>query len=164
MTTFKSTDRDLKSRAKRLIAGQNTMTLATAHESMAWAAPVYYANMGFQFYFFSDPESRHIRESLESDQASAAIFVPASTWKEIRGVQMSGSVHGVSPGLESIKALRLYLKKYPFTKDFFESGENINIEDIVKRFRVKLYRFKPSLFYYLDNQIRFGFRESISVA
>jgi uncharacterized protein YhbP (UPF0306 family) len=156
-------DRDLRALAEGLISEQNTMTLATAQDGIAWAAPVYYANRGFYFYFFSDPESRHIREARQSGQASASIFSPAATWQDIRGVQMSGVVGAVSPGLEALRALRAYLKKYPFTKEFFDTGEKLNLDAMLKRFRVKLYRFQPSLFYYLDNKIRFGFRGSLDL-
>ena len=74
---------------------------------------------------------------------------------------MSGSIRSVSIGLESVRALRSYLKKYPFTKDFFDSNQQMDLETFVKRFHVKLYRFQPDLIYYLDNQIRFGFREKV---
>ena len=154
-------DQELKRLAEDLIMGQNTMTLATAQNNTAWAAPVYYVSIEFKLYFFSDPTSRHIQESMKSDQASAAIFYPASTWQEIRGVQMSGNIRSISLGLESLKALRAYLKKFPFTKEFFDSNQQMNLDAFVKRFRVKLYRFQPILLYYLDNQIRFGFRERV---
>jgi uncharacterized protein YhbP (UPF0306 family) len=156
-------DQELRERAEGLIAEQNTMTIATAQKDRAWAAPVYYANVGFNFYFFSDPTSRHIQETLESGQASAAIFVPASTWQAIRGIQMSGSIRPLSPGMEALKAVRAYLKKYPFTKEFFDGGQKLTLDAFVKRFRVHLYRFKPSLLYYLDNGIRFSFRQEVSV-
>jgi uncharacterized protein YhbP (UPF0306 family) len=155
------THEELRSLAQDLIVGQSTMTLATAQKNVSWAAPVYYASIGFKFYFFSDPKSRHIQECTESDQASAAIFFPASTWQEIRGIQMSGRIHPLSIGLESFQALRAYLKKYPFTKDFFDSDQQMNLDDFVKRFKVKLYRFQPALLYYSDNKIRFGFRERV---
>jgi uncharacterized protein YhbP (UPF0306 family) len=157
------TDQDLRAFAGRLILAQNTMTLATARDGIAWAAPVYYANIGFLFYFFSDPGSRHIQESMESGQASASIFSPADSWQGIRGVQMSGVVSTVSAGLEALRALRAYLKKYPFTKEFFDTGDKPSFDAMLKKFRVKLYRFQPRLIYYLDNQIRFGFRESLTL-
>ena len=155
---------ELKDLAKRLIAEQNTLTLATALQNIPWAAAVYYVNREFTLYFFSDPASRHIRESMNSGQASAAISVPASTWKEIRGIQASGVVSAVSPGLESINALRAYLKKYPFTKEFFDSNQDINLDAIVKKFKVRLYRFQPTLLYYMDNGIRFGFRKNVELS
>ncbi|MBW2065205.1 MAG: pyridoxamine 5'-phosphate oxidase family protein [Deltaproteobacteria bacterium] len=156
-------ENELRSLAIELILEQTTMTLATAHEDIAWSAPVYYVNREFNFYFFSDPESRHIKESMRSGQASASIFVPASSWRDIRGIQMSGSVKALSPGLEAVNIFRIYLKKYPFTEDFFDSGQKIDLGALLRRFRVRLYRFTPDLLYYLDNSIRFGFRERIGL-
>jgi uncharacterized protein YhbP (UPF0306 family) len=154
---------ELRKLAEELIGEQNTMTFSTAVKDMAWAAPVYYANLGFRFYFFSDPASRHIQEATASRQAAAAIFHQSSTWKEIRGIQMTGTLEPMFPGLESLRALRAYLKKFSFTQEFFGSGEKLDLDGFAKRFRVRLYRFKPDLFYYMDNRIRFSFREKLEL-
>lgn len=154
-------DQDLGVLAEGLIGEQNTMTLATAKGDVAWAAAVYYVYLRPCFYFFSDPESRHIKESLASGQASAAIHAAASTWQEIRGVQVLGSIKTVSAGLEAVEVIRAYLKKFTFTKEFFDPGQPLDLGAFAKRFRVRLYKFQPTLIYYLDNRIRFGFREEI---
>jgi hypothetical protein len=154
---------ELRKLAEELIKEQNTMTLSTAVNDVAWAAPVYYANLSFKFYFFSDPASRHIQEALAKCQAAAAIFHQSSTWKEIRGIQMSGALHPLSPGIEAVRALRAYLKKFPFTLEFFGSGEKLDLEGFGKRFRVRLYPYHPELGYYKDNRIRFGFRERVEL-
>ena len=137
------------------------MALATARDNRAWSAPVYYVFHKSGFYFFSDPMSRHIQESGMSTQASATIYPSVSTWQEIRGVQMSGSIEGVFPGLEAIHAIRAYLRKFPFTKEFFKPGASLDLVSFGERFKVRLYRFDPQLIYYLDNGIRFGFRQEV---
>ncbi|MCJ7595560.1 MAG: pyridoxamine 5'-phosphate oxidase family protein [Desulfobacterales bacterium] len=152
---------ELSTLAEDLIREQNTMTLATALKDAAWAAPVYYVNLGFKFYFFSDPRSQHIQESLESKQAAAAIFAQGSTWKEIRGIQMSGEIRPLSPGMEAIRVLRAYLKKFPFTKEFFDVSKELDLGAFAERFKVRLYRFQPLLLYYMDNSISFSFREKV---
>lgn len=157
------TDQDLSLLAENLIREQTTMTLATAKRNSAWAAPVYYVYFKSCFYFLSDPTSRHIQESLMSGQASAAIYAAASTWQEIRGIQMSGKIENVPAGLMAVEALRVYLKKFPFTKDFFSPVENLDLSAFAKRFKVRLYRFDPDLIYYQDNGIRFGFREHVTL-
>jgi uncharacterized protein YhbP (UPF0306 family) len=149
--------------AGNLIDGQNTMTLATAQENTAWAAPVYYIFCRSAFYFFSDPESRHIQESLTGCLASAAIHSDAASWEEIRGVQMAGSIEMVSGKLEGLEVIGKYLKKFGFTKDFFSKDQAMDLDAFAKRFNVRLYKFKPSLVYYQDNSIRFGFREEIDI-
>jgi uncharacterized protein YhbP (UPF0306 family) len=153
--------RELTEMARQLIAEQNTLTLATAQNETAWAAPVYYVFVKSAFYFLSSPDSRHITEALGSHQASAAVHAAASTWKEIRGLQMTGEIRAVKAGLEAVQVLRAYLKKYPFTTEFFKEDVPLDLDTFAKRFGVKLYGFVPSLVYYLDNQIRFAFREEV---
>jgi uncharacterized protein YhbP (UPF0306 family) len=155
--------RELTEMARQLIAAQTTLTLATADNDTAWAAPVYYVYVKSAFYFLSSPDSRHITEARRSNQASAAIHTAASTWQEIRGLQMTGRIRTVKPGLEAAQALREYLKKYPFTADFFKDNFCLDLDTFAKRFGVRLYGFVPSLVYYLDNQIRFAFREEVTL-
>jgi uncharacterized protein YhbP (UPF0306 family) len=157
------TSRELTEMARRLVAEQNTLTLATAEGDTAWAAPVYYVFLKSSFYFLSSPNSRHITEALKSSRASASMHATASTWKEIRGLQMAGRIRVVNPGLDAIQVLRAYLKKYPFTKEFFKENISLDLDTFAQRFGVKLYRFIPTLVYYLDNQIRFAFREEVTL-
>jgi uncharacterized protein YhbP (UPF0306 family) len=157
-------EQELKDRAVHLAAEQTTMTLATAGGEVAWAAPVYYVFFKSAFYFLSDPESRHVREALQSGQASAAVYPPASsTWREIRGLQMTGCIRPVEGGREALQALRAYLKKYPFTREFFETGASLDLAGFSERFGVRLYKFRPVRVYYLDNRIRFAFRAEVAL-
>jgi len=156
-------EQEIRKLAEELIAGQHTVTLATAIHDIPWAAPVYFVNLGFTFYFFSDPGSRHIQESLETKHAAGAIFHQASTWKEIRGIQMTGEITQLSPGWEALKAVRAYLQKFPFTEGFFDRHQELDLEAFANRFRVRLYRFQPTLLYYMDNRIRFSFREKVAL-
>jgi len=157
------TARELTELAGRLVAEQTTMTLATARNDVAWAAPVYYVFFKSGFYFLSDPKSRHIQEALQSGQTSASIHASASTWKEIRGLQMTGGIGPVEGGLEALQVLKEYLKKYPFTKEFFGKNASLDINSFGERFGVRLYKFVPALVYYLDNQIRFAFKEVVKL-
>jgi len=154
---------ELSEMARRLAVEQNTLTLATAEGDTAWAAPVYYVFVKSTFYFLSGPNSRHITEALKNGQASAAVHAAASTWKQIKGLQMTGTVRAVKPGLEAVQVLRAYLKKYPFTTEFFKDNNPLDFDTFTERFGVKLYGFIPSLVYYLDNQIRFAFREEVTL-
>ncbi|MDQ1336793.1 MAG: hypothetical protein QG552_3743 [Thermodesulfobacteriota bacterium] len=154
---------DLETLARELIASQSTMALATARKGEAWAAPVYYVFYQGGFYFFSAPDSRHILESIESGQAAATIYPFVSSWKDIRGIQMSGRIKKVGPGLTAVRAVQAYIEKYPFIPEFFDPGQDLDLENFGKRFRVRFYRFRPALVYYVDNAIRFGFREAIAL-
>jgi len=160
-STHPPSDEELKDLALALIAQNKTMTLATAKGGEAWAAPVYYVFFNSSFYFFSAPDSRHIQESSQSHQASAAIHAAARTWREIRGIQMAGPIQPVPPGSEAFQVFGAYLKRFHLTKEFFAGDTSFDLEGFARRFRVKLYKFKPTEVYYLDNQIRFGFRGRI---
>ena len=76
---------------------------------------------------------------------------------------MTGAVEPVEVGLEALQVLKEYLKKYPFTKELFGKNGVLDISSFRKRFGVRLYKFSPSLVYYLDNQIRFAFREAVTL-
>lgn len=156
-------DQDFRVLAKILIKEQTTMTLATVRGTSSWASPVYYTTYRSSFYFFSDPESRHILDSLEDVKVAAAIYPPAFSWREIRGIQMSGRVRQVSAGLEAMQVIRVYFKKFPFIDEFFDSGKSLSLESFRNHFGVRLYRFKPDLIYYLDNKVRFGFRTEVKI-
>lgn len=149
--------------ALALINAQSTMSLATAKAGHAWAAPVYYAFHEAMLYFFSSPESRHITEGLDAGEAqvSATIYPASSTWEEIKGIQMSGNIRSAGIGLNSMQAFRAYTAKFPFIRDFFKMDKLPDLENFKKRFHVRLYFFEPTQVFYLDNQIRFGFREEI---
>ena len=100
------TGQELTELSVRLAAEQTTMTLATANADEAWAAPVYYVRYKSAFYFLSDPKSRHIHEALQSGQSSAAVHAAASTWQEIRGLQMTGTIEPIEGGIEALQALK----------------------------------------------------------
>jgi uncharacterized protein len=147
--------------AKKLIHEKFTLTLATASKDAAWAAPVYFVAWNQHFYFFSNPQSRHIREALSSSKSAAAIYEESSQWRELKGIQMSGKVDIVGSGSESVIALGAYIKKFPLMNSFFPDIAAFNLDGVFSRFQARLYRFSPDLIYYMDNSIDFGFREEI---
>lgn len=154
---------ELKHLAQGLIQNLSTMTLATSKGTEAWAAPIYFVFRAGSFYFFSDPASRHIQEALRNGQAASAVHAEASSWEEIRGLQMSGVVESVGAGLDAAGAIRDYVRKFPFVTGFFKPGDILDLAGFSSRFRVRLYRFRPTTVYYLDNRIKFGFREQVSL-
>lgn len=152
---------ELRRLALELIGSVSTMTLATHGPNTAWAAPVYYVYQNGGFFFFSKPDSRHIQEALAAGFAAAAIHAHADSWQFIRGLQMSGVIHKRQIGLTAINAVQAYLKKFPFTREFFKDDQQMDLNGFIARFKVGLYQFTPTLVYYQDNQIKFGFREEI---
>jgi uncharacterized protein len=157
------TDPSIREKALLLIQSQSTMHLATAKDNQSWVAPVYYVLYKSSFFFFSSPDSRHIVEGTENGLSSASISTMALRWQDIKGIQMSGHIRSAGMGFSTINAFGAYISKFPFTKEFFTSEQPMDLETFVKQFRVKFYRFDPTLILYVDNHIRFGFRAEISI-
>jgi len=76
---------------------------------------------------------------------------------------MSGVIESVGPGLDAAGAIHDYLRKFPFVREFFKPGDVLDLAGFSGRFRVRLYRFRPTIVYYLDNRIKFGFRERVTL-
>lgn len=152
---------DGREAALALIQAGSTLTLATAGKSGPWSAPVYYVYLDSGFYFFSSPQSRHIMQTMASGEAAASLFHQADSWQAIRGIQMKGKVDRVhSMGL-SIKAVALYLTRFPFTRDFFADDPNPDLDAFFSRFKARLYAFTPAEVHYIDNRSGFGTRQRI---
>ena len=125
-------NQELRILAEELIKEQSTMTLATARGN-AQPGPRRSTTSFIEllFYFFSDAKSRHIQESMENCHVSAAIYPSVFSWREIRGIDGGTSPTSVR-GMEVIQVIRAYLKKFPFTKEFFDSGEFIEFRNLRK--------------------------------
>lgn len=144
-----------------LIQDESTLTLATAGESGPWSAPVYHVFLKGSFFFFSSPHSRHIRQAMNSGEAAASLFHPADSWQAIRGIQMSGTVKRIRSSATSLQTIAVYLKRFPFTRSFFTDNPAPDLEAFFARFNARLYAFKPTEAYYIDNRLGFSTRHRI---
>ena len=156
----KLTPEDWRETALALIKAESTLTLATAGKSGPWSAPVYYVFMDGRFYFFSSPESRHIQQATNS-RTAASLFHHTDSWQAIRGIQMSGTVERSRSAVLSVKAVAAYLKRFPFTREFFPGNTKPDPDAFFSRFKARLYTFTPSDIYYMDNRFGLGTRQRI---
>ncbi len=150
---------DCREAALALIQEESTLTLATAGEAGPWSAPVYYVCLDGRFYFFSSPESCHIRQAVASGKAAASLFQQADSWQAIRGIQMTGTVERIRSVALSLKAVASYLKRFPFTREFFPDDPAPDLNAFFSRFKARLYAFEPTDIFYLDNRFGFGTRQ-----
>lgn len=74
---------------------------------------------------------------------------------------MSGSIEEVSSFKIAETAFNNYKRR--FLEGFFKSNKSITLNALFRLFKVRFYRFRPDLVYYLDNSIEFGFREKIEL-
>lgn len=156
-----TTETAIISRANRLISSGHTMTLATALDNAPWAAPVYFVNIRDCFYFFSNPDARHVQDALASGQAACAIYAEGGSWQTLQGIQMSGKIDAISDAGQGSKAVITYVKKFPLVKTFFSSIQNLNLNSFISRFHASLYCFQPDYIVFMDNTVEFGFRQEI---
>lgn len=124
----------------------NTLTLATTDGEQPWAAALFYVNDGFNLYFLSKPDSRHCQNLTARPQVAVTINEDYRDWQEIRGVQLKGRAYPVTGKMERAKAMALYLKKYPFVKNFY-------LVSAFKRVmsKVELYKIVPEAIWFVDN-------------
>jgi uncharacterized protein YhbP (UPF0306 family) len=164
------TREELGSIVIQFMDGLTTMTLACSLNDEPWTSPVYYARQGFDLIFFSSELSRHSSTFRENPKAAASIYGDYAGWKEIKGLQMNGTVHALTSPLALAKATATYLKRHPFVRDLLGGSTGSGSGMATKMSRVALYVFRPGDIYYLDNSLGFGvrwkleIREGVSVA
>lgn len=148
--------------ALQLVEMQCTLVLATA-DPAPWSAPVYYLYSHGKFYFFSNPESRHIRAAISHGCCAASIYRESANWQDIEGLQMEGAVQHIAPGKEPLRVLPAYLAKFPTVKDFFNESR-IDLSHFSTLFHAEFYAFVPARVFYLNNRHGFASRRDITTA
>lgn len=157
------TREELEGTTIRFMDNYSTMTLACSLDDEPWATPVYYARQGFDLVFFSSPRSRHCTVYEKNPKAGASIHADSQGWKDIKGLQMEGTVLAVSSALALAKATATFLRRYPFVREFLGGSPTLSTEIADKMTRVALYMFRPSSIRYLDNSLGFGTRWKLEI-
>ena len=161
MSPDPTTTRQALAAAKELIKHQSVLTLATSGADGPWSAPVYYVHADGDFFFFSSPQSRHISQAGQSGQAAASIFCPSDAWQTIQGIQMAGSITQVHSPMVSMNLIARYLNRFTFVRPFFPDGQAPTLDAFYAMFRARLFAFRPTAVFYLDNRCGFGSRVAI---
>jgi len=142
---------------RRLIDTSKVMSIAVGSNGTAWSSPVYYLFDDKGFYFFSNPESRHIKLS-KNGLASASIFRDDADMKKLAGIQMSGTILNSPLNARSVRVAKKYCAHFKISE---------NVMDILgffaSKFHASLYCFEPEMVYYMDNSKGFGSREKVAL-
>ena len=154
---------DLRERVLAYLAAHNTVSLATiGADGQPWAATVFYAHVGTDLYFLSEPKTRHSQNILANGLVAATINEDYRDWQQIKGIQLEGRAAEVTGKVELARALASYLSKYPFVKQFLAPGQLLQGVQIAgKSFDIRLWRLRPERLYYLDNARGFGNRQEL---
>lgn len=133
------------------------MTLSTSGaDGEPHAAPLYFAAdpQGGRLptlYFFSSPQSQHAQDASQNPRAAAAIYPIVSDYREIRGLQLRGTLSVVPAGEAWQRAWLLYRQKFPFV---------VGLEREVAG--STLFAFTPSWIRLVDNRRGLGYKEEHS--
>jgi uncharacterized protein YhbP (UPF0306 family) len=153
---------ELRERVLAYLAAHNTVSLATVQDGVPWAATVFYANVGTDLYFLSEPKTRHCQNLLANDRVAGTVNEDYRDWQHIKGVQLEGRAAEVTGKIELARALAAYLGKYPFVKQFLSPGQLLQGVQIAgKSFDIRLWRLRPERLYYLDNARGFSNRQEL---
>jgi uncharacterized protein YhbP (UPF0306 family) len=153
---------DTREAIRSLLEAHNTLTLATCDQNRPWAATVFFASdRELRLYFVSDHRTRHGRDMAANNRVAGAVNPDCSSWGEVRGVQLEGSVEVVG-GVERLAALKTYLMKFPDVRAMFERPRDKNEETIGKRLQAaNFYRLTPDWLRLIDNGRWFGYKEEL---
>jgi uncharacterized protein YhbP (UPF0306 family) len=150
---------ELKRQVIEYLQAHNTMTLATCAGNVPWAATVFFASDGLSLYFFSSPDSRHCQNLAANGKVAVTVQEDYRDWREIKGVQLEGSVALVDSLLEKTKALAVYARKFPDAmKLFTDPSSGVFHRAFLK---VKFYRVNPERIFFIDNAQGFGKRQEL---
>jgi hypothetical protein len=142
--------------ALEYLAAHRVMTLATHGDEGPWAAAVFYANVGFDLYFISSPNSRHSRDAAAMPSAAATVQEDYADWRAIKGVQLEGLVEELA-GEDAARARALYAQKFPIV----QVTESTPAPIAAALERVRWYRFASRRAHFIDNAAGFGHRDQV---
>jgi uncharacterized protein len=149
-------DAGARERALDYLAGHRVMTLATHGPDGPWAAAVFYANDGFNLYFVSSPASRHSRNLAAHAAVAVTVHEDYLEWREIKGIQLEGTVEQVS-GAEEASARKLYGRKFPLAANPAAAPAAIAAAFA----KVRWYKLAAARAYFVDNAAGFGHRDQV---
>ena len=146
------------------LKSHHVMTVATVGDGLPQAADVFYASDGFTLYFVSDPSTRHGANIARQPQVAVTIHEDYDDWRQIQGLQIEGPARLVSSKLELVKAMAVYLAKYPWARPFLASPAAISAQVARKTSGIRFYKVSPHWVRFVDNSKGFGHHEELILA
>lgn len=152
---------DLEEQILEYLRTHHTMTLGTCLGGVPWNATVFYASDGFRLHFFSAPDSRHCMNLATNPRVAVTVQEDYADWREIKGIQLDGTVELVDSVIAKGKAMAVYARKYPSViRLFTDPSSGVYHRAFLK---VKFYRVIPETVYFIDNQQGFGKRQELAL-
>ena len=127
--------------------------LGTNGKEGVWVNPVYFAyDDKYNFYFISQPASRHMQSMAKNPQVSLAIYSTAQdTQGHVAGIQLAGEARILTDEAQVKHAYDVYYgRKYPSTRKHPEKDEDPYINNpewqFVEVVPIKMYYFDTRFF------------------
>lgn len=111
-------EKQLRESVLKYLQEHNTMILASSVDNIPWSCAIFYANDGFSLYFLSSIKTRHAQNIAGNHCVSATVTEDYKNWTKIKGVQLEGVAMPLTEDEDKMKAIKVYLGKYPFVHPF----------------------------------------------
>lgn len=136
------------------IGSHHVLSLAVCCDDGPHCCSLMYVHSGFDFYWVSDPASRHsqVIDSTVDIRAAVTIAPDYAEFGSIRGLQMTGTAMRVNEIADSLAAMALFGKRYSF---FAALGARPGAL-AAAMLKAKVYRFAPDTLTLIDNTVAFG--------
>jgi uncharacterized protein YhbP (UPF0306 family) len=113
----------------------------------------YVHDTDLNFYYLSEEKTHHGSALKNGGKVSFTINEDNQNWMAIKGIQGTGYANIISEN-QYEKIWEWYTRKFEFvTKQFFNLDEALKV--------VKIWKVIPNWLRYIDNSIKFGFKEEI---
>lgn len=151
----------LRARITTFLAEHTTVTLATVGTDGApAAAAVFYAHdADLNLYFLSEERTQHGQNLLATPEVAGAIQADGQDWHAIRGLQLRGRAT-LATGMELAHAAAVYGRKYAFVAALLAGGQGPGVL-AGPLARARFWVLRPTWIRFIDNTVRFGFKEEL---
>jgi uncharacterized protein len=148
-------EEELKEIVADYLDRHTVFNLATAGREGAHAAPVFYARVNYDLYWFSEPRTQHSIDIHRGLGCAGAITDNAKDYRDIQGLQLTGVAEALKEAAETEVGLSALRAKFDFLEDFV-SDQGTGLMD-----KVSIYRFQPLTITWIDNSVSFGFKQTL---
>lgn len=137
-----------------LLAGHNTLTLATVRED-GWpqATTVAYANEALDIFVATFPESQKVRNIRRDNRVSVTIDRDYEDWTRIKGLSMAAYAEIVADDETLALAEECFSDKFP----------QLQAIPLPEPFEVTMLRLTPKVISILDYEKAFGHTELVTL-
>ena len=137
-----------------LLREQSTLALATTDaEGQPCATPLFYiADKELTLFWLSSETNLHSQNLKRTPRAAATIYRHTENWKDIRGVQLRGSVTVIVDPERRRALIKAYCERFQLGAVFKAAIS-----------QSCLYALRPTFFRYIDNSKVFGHRFEIAL-